>query len=82
MQQKGRPDIALVARRNNSLSWGGRLLILGSLAAVVVPISLGFALSGAWLVFPFARRELLVVGRAFRLPTSSAPPWRAVCKNT
>jgi hypothetical protein len=30
-------NIALIARRNNSLSWGGRLLLLGSLAAVVLP---------------------------------------------
>lgn len=64
---EGATNIALVARRNNSLSWGGRLLILGSLAAVVLPMSLGFALSGAWLVFPFAGLELLVVGPALRL---------------
>jgi uncharacterized membrane protein len=64
---EGATNIALVARCNKSLSWGDRLLVLGSLAAVVLPISLGFALSGAWLVFPFAGRELLVVGRAFRL---------------
>jgi len=36
---EGATNIALVARRNNSLSWGGRLLILGFLAAVVLPIS-------------------------------------------
>lgn len=63
----GATNIALVARSNNSLSWGGRLLILGPLAAVVMPMSLGFALSGAWLVFPFARLEFLVVGLALRL---------------
>jgi len=37
---EGAIDSALVARRSNSLSWGGRLLILGFLAAVVLPISL------------------------------------------
>src|SRR5260370_8213855 len=67
MQQKGRPDIALVARRNNSLSRGGRLLILGSLAAVVLPISLGFALSGAWLVFP---RRTGTAGGGSGIPTT------------
>lgn len=59
-------DVRLVARRNNSLSSGSRLLVLGSLAAVVLAISLGFALSGAWLILPFAGLDLLVVGLAFR----------------
>lgn len=45
---------------------GSRLLTLGSLAAVVLAISLGFAFSGALLVLPFAGLELLVVGLAFR----------------
>ncbi len=63
---EGATDITLVARRNNSLSSGSRLLVLGSLAAVVLAISLGFALSGAWLILPFAGLELLVVGLAFR----------------
>jgi len=34
---EGATNIAVVARRNNSLSWDGRLLTLGSLAAVVLP---------------------------------------------
>jgi hypothetical protein len=44
---EGATNIALVARRNNSLSWVAGFSILGSLAAVVLPIFLGFALSGA-----------------------------------
>ncbi|HEV8646007.1 MAG TPA: DUF2244 domain-containing protein [Burkholderiales bacterium] len=63
---EGATDIALVAQRNNSLSSGSRFLILGSLAAVVLAISLGFALSGAWLVLPFAGLDLLMVSLAFR----------------
>jgi uncharacterized membrane protein len=59
-------DFTFVARRNNSLSSGGRLLALGSLAVVVFAISLGFALNGAWLVFPFAGVDILVVYLAFR----------------
>ena len=55
-----------VARRNNSLSAGGRRLVLGSLALLIFAISLGFAFSGAWLVFPFAGLEILVVFLAFR----------------
>ena len=41
---EGATAIALVARRNNSLSSGSRFVVLGSLAAVVLAISLGFAL--------------------------------------
>ncbi len=63
---EGATDITLVARRNNSISSGSRLLVLGSIAAVVLAISLGFALSGAWPVLPFAGLELLMVGLAFR----------------
>jgi uncharacterized membrane protein len=55
-----------VARRNNSLSTGGRRLVLGSLVGLVLAISLGFAFSGAWLVFPFAGLEVVVVFLAFR----------------
>lgn len=63
---EGATDIAFVAQRNNSLPSGSRLLTLGSLAAVVLAISLGFALSGALLVLPFAGLELLAAGLAFR----------------
>jgi uncharacterized membrane protein len=63
---EGATDITLVARRNNSLSSGSRLLVWCCLAAVVLAISFGFALSGAWLILPFAGLELIVVGLAFR----------------
>ena len=59
-------DFTFVARRNNSLSSGGRFLVLGSIAVVVLAISVGFALHGAWLVFPFAGLDILVVYLAFR----------------
>jgi len=62
---EGATDITLVARRNNSLSSGSRRFVLGSLAAVVLAISFGFALNGAWLILPFAGLELLAVGLAF-----------------
>src|SRR5262245_57236190 len=58
--------MTFTARRNNSLSAGGRRLVLGSLAAIIFAISLGFAFSGAWLIFPFAGLEILVVFLAFR----------------
>ncbi|HWA13346.1 MAG TPA: DUF2244 domain-containing protein [Burkholderiales bacterium] len=58
--------MTFVTRRNNSLPAGGRRLVLGSLAALIFAISLGFALSGAWMVLPFAGLEVLVVCLAFR----------------
>ena len=63
---EGASDFTFVARRNNSISSGGRSLVLGSLAAVLLAISLGFALNGAWLIFPFAGLDILVVFLAFR----------------
>jgi uncharacterized membrane protein len=59
-------DFVFVARRNNSLSSGGRFLVVGSIAVVILAISLGFAFRGAWLVFPFAGLDILVVYLAFR----------------
>jgi uncharacterized membrane protein len=56
----------LVARRNNSLSSAGRNLVVGSLAAIALVISLAFALRGAWMILPFAGLEVLVVYLAFR----------------
>jgi uncharacterized membrane protein len=58
--------LTFVARRNNSLSAGGRLFAFGSLAVVILAISLGFALNGAWLIFPFAGLDLVVLYLAFR----------------
>ena len=63
----GEPDgFILVARRNNSLSPAGRGLVVGSLAAISLVISLAFALQGAWMILPFAGLEVLVVYLAFR----------------
>lgn len=62
----GAAEVTLIARRNNSLSPGGRTLVVGFLAAVVLAISLGFALSGAWMVAPFAGLDLLLLYLAFR----------------
>ena len=63
---EGATNIALVARRNNSLASGSRLLVPGSLASVVLAISLRVALSDAWLILPSAGLEVLAVGLAFR----------------
>ena len=61
----GAAGFTLIARRNDSLPPGGRLLVPGSLAVVLLAISFGFALNGAWLVFPFAGLDILVVFLAF-----------------
>jgi uncharacterized membrane protein len=71
-------DFTLVARRNNSLSSGGRFLVLGFLAVVVLAIALGFALNGAWLVFPFAGLDLLVVVLAFRYVEQRASDYECI----
>jgi uncharacterized membrane protein len=63
---EGTSGTTFVARRNNSLSRGGSRLVLGFLAVLVLAISLGFAFSGAWLVFPFGGLDVLVVFLAFR----------------
>lgn len=62
----GAEGFTFIARRNNSLSPAGRLLVVGSLAMVTLAISLAFALHGAWLVLPFAGLEIAVVFLAFR----------------
>ena len=55
-----------VARRNNSLSSTGRLLVFAFIFAVSIGIAAGFALFGAWLILPFAGLEMLVLYVAFR----------------
>jgi uncharacterized membrane protein len=67
-----------VARRNNSLSSDGRFLVLGSIAVVLLAISLGFATVGAWLVVPFAGIEILVVYLAFRYVERSATDYECI----
>jgi uncharacterized membrane protein len=59
-------DFTFIARRNNSLSTGGRLLVVSSFAAVILAIALGFALNGVWLILPFAGLDFLMVYLAFR----------------
>jgi uncharacterized membrane protein len=71
-------NFTLVARRNNSLSSGGRFLVLGSLAVVILAISLGFALNGAWLISPFAGLDILLVYFAFRYVEQRAGDYECI----
>jgi uncharacterized membrane protein len=57
---------SLVARRNNSLSSGGRLLAFTFIFVVAVGIAIAFAFLGAWPILPFAGLEMLVLYLAFR----------------
>ena len=57
---------SLVARRNNSLSSTGRLVVFAFIFVVSVGIAVAFALLGAWLILPFAGLEMLVLYLAFR----------------
>jgi len=55
-----------LARRNNSLSSTGRLLVFAFIFAVSVGIAAAFAVFGAWLILPFAGLEMAVLYLAFR----------------
>jgi uncharacterized membrane protein len=55
-----------VARRNNSLSSTGRILVFVFLFIVSVGIAGAFASLGAWLILPFAGFEMLGLFLAFR----------------
>lgn len=59
-------DYSLISRRNASLSRLGCRLAFAALGLVIVTISLGFSLLGAWPILPFAGLELLVLYLALR----------------
>ena len=60
-------EYVYTARRNNSLSSSGRLLIFGFIFAVSVGIAAGFSLIfGAWPILPYAGLEMAVLYLAFR----------------
>lgn len=60
-------QFVFTARRNNSLSSSGRLLVFGFIFCVSVGIGLAFTLIfGAWLIMPFAGLEMLGLYLAFR----------------
>jgi len=71
-------EYLLVARRNNSLTSAGRAIVFGSLVAVSLAISLAFAFLGAWLVFPFAGAEMVVLYLAFRYVDRHAADYESI----
>lgn len=62
----GATGFSLVARRNNSLTSGGRVIVFAFIFTVSVGIAVAFAAIGAWPVLPFAGLEMLVLYLAFR----------------
>src|SRR5262245_46363084 len=66
MEAERAAGFSLVAKRNNSLSSTGRLLVFAFIFVVSVGIALAFALLGAWPILPFAGLEMLVLYLAFR----------------
>jgi uncharacterized membrane protein len=60
-------EYVYTARRNNSLSSSGRLLVFGFILTVSLGIASGFFLVfGAWPILPFAGLEMAVLYGAFR----------------
>ncbi len=51
----------ILIRPNRSMTWKESLVFLAGIFAVSLSIAVGFALMGAWLVFPFAGLEMLVL---------------------
>lgn len=58
-------DFSITAKPNCSLTPHQRLGIFSAIASFSLIVAIGFTLAGAWLVFPFAGLELLVLGVAF-----------------
>ena len=60
-------EYVFTARRNNSLSSSGRLLVFGFILTVSLGIAAAFAvIFGAWPILPFAGIEMGVLYLAFR----------------
>jgi uncharacterized membrane protein len=54
-----------VLKRNCSMSPAALAAVFGALAAVVLVISIGFAIAGAWLILPFAGLEIGLLAAAY-----------------
>lgn len=58
-------DFCITAKPNCSLTPRGRLWVFSAIAAFSLLVAIGFAMVGAWMVFPFAGLELIALGAAF-----------------
>lgn len=55
----------IILKPNNSLSPEGTVKVLMALFVIVLLVSIGFSLIGAWLVLPFAGIEIVALAYAF-----------------
>lgn len=55
----------VVITPNKSASWQQNLVLLFSLALLLLVISIGFAILGAWVILPFAGLEILLLSAVF-----------------
>lgn len=56
---------SVMAKPNCALTPRGMLVAFTAVASFSLVVAIGFCLAGAWLVFPFAGLELLVLAAAF-----------------
>ena len=63
----GGVEFCVTARPNCSLTPSQKIWVFASIASFSLLVAVGFTLAGAWLVFPFAGLELIVLGLAFYL---------------
>lgn len=72
-------EYVYTARRNNSLSSSGRLLVFGFILTVSLGIAAAFSLVfGAWPILPFAGIEMGVLYLAFRYVDAHADDYERV----
>jgi uncharacterized membrane protein len=72
-------EYVYTARRNNSLSSSGRLLVFGFILVVSVGIAAAFSvLLGAWPILPFAGLEMAVLYFAFRYMDTHAADFERI----
>ena len=72
-------EYVYTARRNNSLSSSGRLLVFGFILIVSLGIAVAFSLVfGAWPIMPFAGIEMAVLYLAFRHIDSHAGDYERI----
>ncbi len=55
----------IILKPNNSLSPEGTVKVVMALFVIVLLVSIGFSLIGAWLVLPFAGIEIVALAYAF-----------------
>jgi uncharacterized membrane protein len=73
-----RGGFSLILKRNCSISPRGLAGVFAALAVLVLAISAGFAIAGAWLVLPFAGLEVLLLGAAFVLYARRAADYERI----